>query len=190
MTRLRQYFVAILLPLSAGVAHGSDWQYTGYSKVGDVETRQFFDAESVSRPAKDVVRVWVQSIRVRDFDRYYKVHEEVVFEKAARKIVSGYIPRFVLLRSVASAYDAKELNNAVAQMTADEIVANTREIQPVGKFYWEIDCAGKRNKLLDGIMLDDNGNPKANPGRRTGQYHFIAPDSNGEWLSLLTCQSK
>ena len=63
------------------------------------------------------------------------------------------------------------------------------DIQLWGKLYYEIDCVGKRIKVLDGTLYNSDGSI-SNRGRIRGDYELVPPDSTGEWLSLLVCPSK
>jgi hypothetical protein len=186
---------ARLLPLLtaslfASAAQASEWLYAGYFKTSGVEAHQFFDAESVSHPTPDLVRVWVKSIQLRFFDRYYKTHEKIVVEKSARKVVSGYLPRFLTLDAVKSQYEASQLKDAAIELTGYEVMANEPDIHASSKLYFEIDCVLQRIKLLDGIVYSDQGGVQKKGGKPDLEYHFIAPDSNGQWLSQLLCPRK
>lgn len=70
--------------LEAGVANASDWQYFGANIVSKQQVLQFFDAESVSRPSKDLKRVWTKAMRMKDYERYYQSHKQEVIQKAGK----------------------------------------------------------------------------------------------------------
>ncbi len=183
--------VVLLAVLSTGIVYASDWHYAGSTRQGNVEALTFFDAESISHPSKDATRVWVKSIRARDLERYFKTHKKIVIEKSAERIAFGNAPVFLSLPAIKATYADKDaLDSAVAELASDEMMANTPDIQPVSKFYFEIDCAGKRIKLVDGVLFNNDGSMSSKPGRISGNFGFIAPDSNGEWLSLLVCPTK
>jgi len=111
-------------------------------------------------------------------------------DKAAQKIAVYYAPQFLLLPSVRSQYDTTTLSDAAVDMTADEVMANTPDIRIFNKLLFEIDCTAKRFKLLEVTLYDESGNPKYRPTRPNAEYQFVAPDTNGEWLSMLVCPSK
>ncbi|HQW20440.1 MAG TPA: hypothetical protein PLI90_07185 [Rhodocyclaceae bacterium] len=174
-------FLAILL---SNITYASDWQYAGYVKE---DLHQFFDAESLTHPTKDVTRVWVKSIQQRRFDHYSKTHEKLVVEKAARKIAFGYSPKFLELQAIKGQYETTALRDAIVGLTTQEVMANEPDIQTFSKFYFEIDCAKSRIKLLSGVMYTDNGKISSKKVRPDNDYAFIIPDSNGQWLSVLVC---
>jgi len=186
-----KHVFALLASLSGSIANASDWQYAGLVKAGGVQAHQFFDADSVSQPTKDVTRVWVKSIRVRDFDLYYKTHEKSVVERSVRKIADGYSPIFLALQEVKAQYaDATALANASTTLTAHEVAANTFDIQAFQRFYVEIDCVGKHIRLLQRISYKEDPNVPRAAARPNSDYAFIPPDSNGKWLSLMVCHTK
>ncbi|HZF20482.1 MAG TPA: surface-adhesin E family protein [Burkholderiales bacterium] len=181
---------AILLGLVANVAHASDWQYAGYDKKGTVESHTFFDAESISHPSKDVTRVWMKTILARNLDRYNKAHEQMVTQKTARKLALGYSPRFLMLPAIQTKYTKAKLEDAVVDLTIYEVIANEPEIKESSKYYWEIDCAGKRMRLLDAYSFNSRGELSNRTTRPEGTFGFVPPDSNGEWLSTMVCPAK
>lgn len=182
--------IALLAALYAGIADASDWQFFGFGKQGKDETFLSFDAESISHPTKDTTRVSTKAIAVSELERYLESHNKSVVDNTARKRLTGYVPPVFSLPTVRASYaDAKGLRRRIL-VTSYELIANTPDIHAVSKFYIEIDCASKRIKMLDGALFDDSGNPKFPSGQSNGEYQFIAPDSNGEWLSLLVCPAK
>lgn len=180
--------IAFLAALSAGIADASDWQFFGFGQQGKDETFLSFDAESISHPTKETTRVRTKAIAVSELERYLMSHNKSVVDHTDRKRLTGYVPPVLLLPTVRGAYaDAKGLRRKIL-ITSYELIANTPDIRVVSKFYIEIDCASQRIKMLDGSLFDDGGNSLS--GQSNGEYQFITPDSNGEWLSLLVCPTK
>src|SRR5207253_9110008 len=100
--------LALVTLLFADIACASDWQYAGYNKKGTVESHNFFDAESISRPTKNVTRVWIKSILARSLDRYSKAHEKLVIEKTAPKLAVYYSPKFLKLPAISAPAKASD----------------------------------------------------------------------------------
>jgi hypothetical protein len=176
----------LLVTLSAGTAHATDWRYFGHDLKESVETLTFFDGESVSHPTKNATRVWVKSIRASELARYVNAHEKAVARESIRRMNAGQVPMFLSLPGFKPA-NKDEVLTAVALITSDEVVASAPDIQPVSKLLFEIDCIGKRIKLLDGFVYNDRGLVL---NAKQGAFRSIAPDTNEEWLSLLTCPTK
>ncbi len=177
--------------LSASVALASDWQYAGYAKTPISEAHLFFDTQSVSRPSQGVTRVWVKSIKTRILDRYAKTHEKLVTEKAARKVAVYYRPQFLELPVAQAMYSAPNaLAKAAVEITLYEVLANEPDIVSETALYFEIDCIGKRYRLLAATLYKDDGTVGKSTTTSNSTFQFIAPDTNAERFSLLVCPSK
>src|SRR5712692_1829169 len=125
MTLLSRIAVFMVFGLGAGVANASDWQYFGANIVSKQQVLQFFDAESVSRPSKDLTRVWTKAMRMKDYDRYFLSHKQEVIQKAGKKIATGYSSSYLLLPEVGKQFaDATARKDAVIDLIVYEVVAN------------------------------------------------------------------
>lgn len=175
----------LIIPLIS-VAYASEWRYAGYLDAKGAEAHQFFDAESITRPTQATTRVWVKSIRQRELDRYWKAHEKALVEKVARGTLRSYCPAFFHLPEIETKYESADLAKFCTLAAADEIIANDPDVRTFSTIYYEFDCADKRVRVLQSVMYDSKGRVS---GQRTvpGDYQFISPDSNGQWLSRLVC---
>src|SRR5258708_4874856 len=99
----RRSLIVVFLSLLALESRAAEWQYAGYVG-GKQPTHQFFDAQSLTRPKKDVVRVWLKSIKVSELDRYFATHESALVEKSAQRVASGQTPRFFQLPVIRAKY--------------------------------------------------------------------------------------
>jgi hypothetical protein len=180
--------IGFALCLAAGVSFGSDWQFFGYTKQDNIEAYQFFDSESIQHPADNTARVWLKSIRLKNLDRHINQNDKALIEKAAKKVASGYSPAFFQLEPIQRRYEDKsELMKAGIQMTLYEVAANADGMQSVIKMYFEVDCKGRRYKVLDGIFYKANGDISPRNFPRRADYEYISPDSNAEWLRQMVC---
>ena len=171
--------------------HASDWQFAGLAHTDKVDTHQFLDFENVSYAANNSLRVWVYAITQKELDRHYKQHEKEIVEKATRKVARGYIPKFFQLESIKKRYgDKKELEGVTIETVASEVQANSGDIVVSLRMYWEIDCSEKRNRLLDLVSRDEKANESRKRAGLSDKWEYIAPDTNGEWLSLMLCKKK
>lgn len=82
--------------------------------------------------------------------------------------------------------DAAALRDVAVDLTIFEVMANTTDIAISAKFNFEIDCPGKRMKLLENFISNNNDLVQSSPVRGK-EYEFVAPDSNGEWIWMLVC---
>ena len=180
-------FSLVISGTSAAIA--SDWNYAGASTIGKVEAHQFFDAESLSRPSANTVRVWVMQLRRSSLDAYLESHRASVLDKSGKKLVAGYAPQFFNLAPVKAKFSQSEVDNWKAAFTSFEIIANAQGIQPFSKFYFDIDCKGRRIKILDGYLYADSGDVESKVGSDL-PFQFIAPDTTAQWISWLLCKQK
>lgn len=183
--------LALPVALFALGAHASEWRIAGLTKMlNDNQSVLFFDAETVSHPTKDSVRFWLKGIQATQFDSYFKAHKRSVMDQTAKKLATGYAPDLFLLDPVRAQFaNSKELNDAIDHYISWEIIANDPSVPTASKFYWEIDCAGRRVKTLDVALYNDRGELRPS-GKLTNEYRSIDPDSNVQLWSLLLCPSK
>jgi hypothetical protein len=187
--KIAAFAVALSALTVSSEALPSEWLYAGSTKTDSVEAHQFFDAETASRSRPDFVRVWIKAVTVQELERALLRSKNSFVERASKKLATGYTPRFLQLESIRSKYntDASRLQEAAIEFTLYEAVAATTDAKVFSKVYFEIDCTQQRLRALDVIGYTSTGQPKVN--RIPPQdFQFIAPDSNGQWLSQLLCQ--
>lgn len=177
---------AIFLLLSLAGAYAADWQYAGL--VGK-DKASFFDAEGIQYPDKDTVRMWVKNIPEKAIKKYFNSKDrDQVIEESARKITSGYIPNYLKLESIKRTLPTDlKMQDALATMVSDEIIANKPGVQATTATYFEIDCKGKRISPLTIIKYRKNGSVAKSETPQPAKYFYIVPDSSGDWLSMLVC---
>lgn len=176
--------VFFLFPLAE--VYAADWQYAGNV---DKDKASFFDAAGVQYPDKDTVRMWVKYIPEKTIKSYLNSkNREQVIEESALKMASGYIPVFIKLESIKRTLpDDLKMQDAIATMISDEIIANKADVQADTTTYFEIDCKGKRIAPLTIIKYRKNGNIAKSEIPKQTKYFYIVPDSSGDWLAMLVC---
>ena len=177
--------VAILIWLPPA-AFAADWQYAGI--VGR-DQASFFDAADIRHPDPDTVRIWVKDIPEKTIRGYFKSRDgDRVMDEAAGKIAAGYVPGFLKLESSKRAFPADfRMQDALATMVSDEIIANRPGVQAVTSTYFEIDCKGRRIAPLTIIKYRRNGSIAKSQTPPQARYFYIVPDSSGDWLAMLVC---
>lgn len=163
------------------------WQYAGSSSK-DGGTASFFHATSVEYPKQNTVRFWVRAISQKALDRYRKEHEKDLVEITARRMVRYEVPRFLALQTIKDKYpDDKAWIDAVIEVLSLETAANAVE-GATSKLYFEIDCKEKQMGVLSAAIFKTDGSLRSNQNFKvpTSVSH-IAPDTSGEWLSLMLC---
>ncbi len=176
--------IVFLFPLAE--VYAANWQYAGI--VGK-DKASFFDADGVQHPDKDTVRMWVKNIPEKTIKSYFNSkNREQVIEDSARKIASGYIPDFLKLESIKRSHPTDpKMQDALATMVSDEIIANKPSVQATTTTFFEIDCKGKRIAPLTIIKYRKNGSVAKTETPQPAKYFYIVPDSSGDWLSMLVC---
>ncbi len=177
---------AVYLLLALSEAYAADWQYAGI--VGK-DRASFFDVADVQYPDKDTARLWVKDISEKTIKRYFKSKEgDKIIDESARKIASGYIPEFLKLESTKRTLpDDFKMQDALATMVSDEIIANQAGVPANTSTYFEIDCKGKRIAPLTLIKYRKNGSIAKTQTPQPVKYFYIVPDSSGDWLAMLVC---
>jgi hypothetical protein len=103
-------------------------------------------------------------------------------------MASGYIPVFLKLESIKRTLPTElKMQDALATMVSDEIIANKADVLATTTTYFEIDCKGKRIAPLTIIKYRKNGNIAKSEIPKQAKYFFIVPDSSGDWLAMLVC---
>ncbi|MGA7749551.1 MAG: hypothetical protein WCA63_05335 [Gallionella sp.] len=178
--------IAVFLLLPSAAAYAADWQYAGI--VGK-DKASFFDAADIQYPDKDTVRLWVKDISEKTIKHYFNSKDrDQIIDESARKIASGYIPDFLKLESTKRTLpDDFKMQDALATMVSDEIIANKADVQATTSTYFEIDCKGKRIAPLTIIKYRRNGSIAKSQTPQQAKYFYIVPDSSGDWLSMLVC---
>lgn len=185
MILIRKLLIACLL-FAAADGFAADWQYAGI--VGK-DKASFFDAADIQHPDKDTVRIWVKDISEKTIRGYFKSSDgDRIIDEAASRIASGYVPAFLKLESSKGMLPADfNMQDALATMVSDEIIANRAGVPVVTSTYFEIDCKGRRIAPLTIIKYRNNGSIAKSQTPQQARYFYIVPDSSGDWLALLVC---
>ena len=178
---------SILFAVSA-TGYASNWEFAGGAKTEKGDTYEFFDAESVTKPDRDTVRVWVKSMLRAKLNQTSKSEKQVI-DAGARKFSAGYCPRILKLPSVSKQYgDAKALSDACIDAMVLELKANLPESMEVSKILFELDCKGKRSRPLEMLFFDEKQKLKSSTRGKPGEWAYVSPDSNAEHWHALLCK--
>lgn len=182
---------AILLFTQIAVA--SDWRLIGATTSKGVKENQFFDNASIRRGEGGTIVVWMESIPEQQLTQYINKHDrdKELIKRVASKMVTGYVPDILLLPDAKKAYPTDaDYQNAITDAIMTEEVANAGEVQKSAMILWEIDCAQKRARDLEIQLFDKSGELKGYTKNKLGEWEYIPPDSNGQRLSDILCQTK
>jgi hypothetical protein len=180
----------LLLPLVE--AHAAKWRFAG--NVDNV-IASYFDADGIQYTDKDIVRVWVKYIPMEIIHRYFESNRrKQVMDDTAKEMASGYIPNFVTLEVIQRTFPSdliqKEatLQSMTAEVISGEIIANKTVIHASNKILFEIDCNGKKIRLLEYVKYRTYGTIEKTQAIEQPQYESILHDTSGEWLAMLVCK--
>ena len=184
--------IALLSLLSLANVYASDWRYTG-NTGGKDDSAMFYDADSISYPNKDTVRVWIKLISQKALDKWAQKHslDKRVIDAVAKKIAYGYSPDYFEIPSVKSQRSTavpkqEEQRNIEMQIMIEEQLADFGDVKETAKVFDEIQCAERQLGFLSIVMYKSNGEVTSTDTDNP-QYHHVAPDTTGEWLLMLVC---
>ena len=187
-------FLTLLITifLTVAGAYGADWKYHGASELSKGEhVIAFYDNESVERLPGGNVRVWVKAITEAEWKRMSKrivnKEEKQTMDKVAEKIVSGYVPPYVLAKpEEMQALEANNIDNI--DIIVWEEIADSPNTKPRMKMLCEINCKEKKERMLSISVFDTDG--EIHSDNSTGAWIHIAPESNTETLMKILCKTK
>ena len=166
-----------LICFSASIASASDWRLGGYNKTKGVETKLFYDADSIVRQGS-TVRFWFKAIKIKDIERFANKHRELI-EPCAQKLAGGYVPKYLALSAIKKAFATeKAYIDAIAQAIFDEACANSNGIPTDVSILWEINYKTKMCAALSVRQKEKPSSSTQNP-----HWDYIAPDTTMDWLS-------
>ncbi|MHB8493654.1 MAG: hypothetical protein ACYC9Z_10090 [Casimicrobiaceae bacterium] len=189
MDRAARILSGLFLSLLALDSRASQWEFAGGANVKQGPDILFFDADSISHPTKNTVRLWLKGIPQAKLERRYETLAKSDAGKIAPRIAGGYEPRLYALQPIRAQYpSAGRLRNAIIDATVFEAIANDADTPTSMKMYLEIDCATQRDRTLSIEFYNDNGDiaQESTPGERA-KYDYIAPDTNTQWWAMLFC---
>ena len=183
---MRKILLAILISTSINV-FASDWQYAGGSVVNNVNEILFFDATKISK-SNNTVKFWTKSFQQSKLNKLLdKPKSSTTIDLLAKKIASGYMPKYLSTSASKSVFDNKEkANQTLAQLVLYEHIVNSEFIQHKTTIYWELNCKNNTISSLDITSFDAKGNIEKSVSNKTNA-NYISPDSNAESWSEMFC---
>lgn len=158
-----------------------DWKLVGVAKtpLGEPATC-FYDQTSLDRSAGNHLKAWIECLADGDMDAIGKTAEKTLVNKAAEKIVRGYVPPYVKANMPDSQKAAFEF---VSSSTFSELVADEASIEPSLRMFIELDCAGKAIRLLNAEAPKQSMTGTS----QIGDWEPVPPDSTAQNLGRIAC---
>lgn len=161
-------------------ASDTDWKLYGASTMDHGPDLCFFDLKGVVQASDKHIRVWTKCLHQKDTDGIdIKMdYGGKILENAARKMVDMYIPPIALVENI----DSDEAVN----FTKLEEIADTADIQPAARIFYEIDCSQKMLRELSIEIIDPSG--KIGSKYNASEWKYVAPETNGARLQKILCE--
>jgi hypothetical protein len=176
--------MALLAVTPAGAAN---WRYAG---MADSQDPQFFDSDSVEHVDPGLVRVWVESVPSDRLSGYYAQHESQLSSFAGRRTATGYVPVFLLPPLHRNLYGSRdEFDAAVYRAVVMEAIANSGSVAAAGRSRVEIDCVGRRTRVIESTTFDRTGAAQSAPTEPTSTaWQDALIGTNGDRLHAVFCE--
>jgi hypothetical protein len=171
-------FLLAGVPLGFAQTLTVDWKFYGTSTVDGDGHACFYEARSVDQAPDGHLRVWTKCLLLQSLDGIdvAKDFDGKVMEKAARKLVDGYVPPIATAETIR--------RDQLITITQYEETANIASFQPRSRIFYELNCSEKMLRELS-IYFEADG--------RTGSidkptaWKHVSPETNGARLSKLLC---
>ncbi len=150
MKKLILTTICLILGFSCMDASGADWKFIGGSFIKNKHVITYYDADSVDYLSNGNIRAWNKGVDFSEVERI--TSKKDVIEKSAKKLLVGYYPPYVLLKSI-----AKTGFDRYVDIISWEEAANHPEIKPKVRIYHEINCTEKMIRNLSIIVYTEEG---------------------------------
>ena len=187
--RIARYFLVAAITSLSLPMFASDWKYAGVTLGKAGAEILFYDSEGVFRNGS-TTRFWVKAVPLKRINEYAtpKRRASSLIESSARRIADGYVPSFLLLRSVkALSTTDEEYFARVADAVLWEVVVAENGAKMASRFCFEINCASTMIRTIEGDIYTSTGAARPEAGALTQEWSVIAPDSNSAGWSELLC---
>jgi hypothetical protein len=169
--------ILALLPASFASAAEVDWKMYGF--VPGKSAYCFYDANSVTHTADKHLRVWAKCLLEReleDVDIKSPLGGKIV-ENAGRKVANTYVPPYTLVENI-------DFDQAIRIIQYEE-TANLSDIQPSGRFFYELNCPERMMRTLDTYVRESG---KDGFSHEATAWQHVPPEGGGAALVKILCR--
>jgi hypothetical protein len=161
-------------------ASDTDWKLYGASTMNHGPDLCFFDLKGAVQGSDKHIRVWTKCLHQKDTDGIdiEKDYGGKILDNAARKMVDMYIPPIALVENIDS--------DQAVNFTKLEEIADTADIQPAARIFYELDCSQKLLRELSIEIVDASG--RIGSKHSASEWKYVAPETNGARLQKLLCE--
>jgi hypothetical protein len=104
--------------------------------------------------------------------------DKTTVEKAARKIVSGYVPPIVIIGVMKF--------DQITDVVAAEETANLGNIEPKARMLLEFNCVEQKQRRLSTYVRTNSG--QMGFLSKPSDWDYIAPETNVAYLQKISCR--
>ena len=165
-----------LIGATPAFADEVDWQLHGFATIENASEVCFFDANNVIQEGGGRLRVWTKCL---DQQKLMSTElDKTTTEKAARKIVDGYVPPLVIIGVMKF--------DQITDVVAAEEVANLNNIEPRARMLLEFNCVEQKVRTLSVHFRGNNG--QVGFSSKPSDWDYIAPETNVGRLQKILCR--
>jgi hypothetical protein len=175
-SRIASLLAALIGAPTIVFADDVDWKLYGHASVENTPEFCFFDAKSVIQESSGQLRVWTKCLDQKELESVEL--DKTTVEKAARKIVSGYVPPIVII-------GVMKFDQRIDVVSAEE-TANLGNIEPKARMLLEFNCVEQRERTLSTYIRANNG--QEGFSSKPSDWDYISPETNVAYLHKILCR--
>jgi hypothetical protein len=168
-----------LVGIGSAQALDVDWKAYGFASV-DGDSVCFYDARGIVRRSDGHIRVWTKCLLVKDMDSIDRDLNKQLVDNAARKLIDKYVPPIARV-------DERIGHNASLNIMMYEEIANFGNIEPVAKFFKEINCS---EGMIRELSIEVRINGEYGYDNKPTDWQYVSPESNGARLLKIHCRGE
>jgi len=178
--RLAGILGALVGATAFAFAEDVDWKVFGGATLGVVSVC-FFDAKSVAHTSDGRVRAWTKCLPQKDLENvdFKNDRGQKIAEKAAKKIVQGYVPPLIVIGQVDF--------DKITGIAGYEETANLDDIDPNSRMLLELNCSERMDRTLS---IYAKFNEREQRQDKPSDWKYIAPETNVAYLHKILCPSQ
>jgi hypothetical protein len=184
--------VAVISGPVYGQSTLSEWKYFGSVRAAQVNeikvpaTYLFFDVKGARQLPNHHVIVWTKGLDQAEVDGFADKNDVALMDAMAKRVQENYVPPLAQLTGAQPDKNRKSYLSFVYW----ETVADTKDLQPVTRVLYEIDCVEQttRSNAMQIWALDSKDNPISTED--PGAWEHAAPESNSGYLVAMLCKRR
>lgn len=172
-------FMVLCAEVAWAQVSNADWKLYGGMSIEGGSEYCFYDNKDVQTGPDGHIRVWTECLPKRDVEAIdiEKEFDDKILEETAEKLARDYVPPISKAESIDT--------NQSMMVVVYETIANTRNIQPNARIFYELDCLHSRSSELS-IYVQVNGQNLSRDKPSKWRY----PEGDGSSLLKILCPTQ